>query len=119
MKKIICLSLIFFAFVSANAQTDSLQQYAGKYKFSDGSPVGEITMTVENGILMAASAIGNSEFKATTTADVFEVVAYGGTATFRRKDGKVVGVQILVQDTNMEGTKEEPQLYEDRYRTKN
>lgn len=55
---------------------------------------------------MATSAMGNSEFRRTDTKDVFEVVAYAGTATFRRNDqNKVVGVLIQVQDITMEGTK--------------
>ena len=107
MKKIFCFCLIALSFITANAQTDSLQQYSGKFKFPEGSPVTELTLAVENGTLQGSSAIGTSEFRQTTTADVFEIVAYGGTATFRRKDGKVVGVQILVGDVNIEGTKTE------------
>ena len=108
MKKIVLSLVIIFAFLAGNAQTDStLQQYTGKYKFPDGSPVTEITITVENDILMAASAMGSSEFRKTSTADVFEVVAFSGTATFKRTEGKVTGVQILVGDVNMEGTKTE------------
>jgi len=107
MKKIFFSLFATIAILSANAQTDSLQQYIGKFKFPDGSPVTEITMTVENGLLMAGSAMGNTEFKPTGTADVFEVVAYSGTATFRRTEGKITGVQIVVGDVNIEGTKTE------------
>ena len=99
---------MIFGSLSLNAQTDSLDQYTGKYKFPDGSPVTEIGIVVENGILMATSAMGNSEFRRTDTKDVFEVVAYAGTATFRRNDqSKVVGVLIQVQDITMEGSKAE------------
>jgi hypothetical protein len=59
---------------------------------------------------MGSSTIGNSEFKPTGTADVFEIVAYGGTATFRRKEAKVTGMLVQVNDINMEGTKEEGSL---------
>lgn len=107
MKKILFSLFATVAFLSVNAQTDSLQQYTGKYKFPDGSPVAEITMTVDNGVLMAASAMGSTEFKPTSTADVFEIVAYGGTATFKRTEGKVTGVSIQVGDVNIEGTKTE------------
>lgn len=107
MKKMFLSLLLVFGFLTINAQTDSLQQYTGKYKFPEGSPVAEITVTVENGILMAASAMGSTEFKPTETPDVFEVVAFGGTATFKRKEGKVTGVQILVGDVNIEGEKTE------------
>lgn len=107
MKKIFLSLLLVLGFISINAQTDSLQQYTGKYKFPDGSPVTEITLTAEGGVLMAASVMGNSEFKPTSTPDVFEVVAFGGTATFKRKEGKVTGVQILVGDVSLEGEKTE------------
>ncbi len=105
MKKIILSALILFSFLSANAQTDSLQQFTGKYKFPDGSPVAEVVITVENGVLMSTSPIGNTELKPTSTPDIFEVVAYGGTATFKRKEGKVTSVQIIVGDVNIEGEK--------------
>ena len=82
MKKVFFSLLVMVGFVTANAQTDSLQQYTGKYTFPDGSP-----------------------------ADVYEVVAFGGTATFKRKEGKVTGVQILVGDVNIEGTKSESGAY--------
>lgn len=101
---------LFFAFTllvgfSANAQTDSLDQYVGKFRFPDGSPVSEISVVLENGILTGTSAMGNSEFRKTDTKDVFDVVAYSGTATFRRgEDGKVKMLRIQVQDIDMEGT---------------
>lgn len=107
MKRIFFFLFILFGFLTLNAQTDSLQQYTGKYKFPDGSPVTEINMTIDNGVLMASSAMGSTEFRKTSTVDVFEVVAYGGTATFKRTEGKVTGLQILVGDVNMEGTKTE------------
>lgn len=90
------------------AQTDTLQEYTGKYKFPDGSPVAEIGVVLENGILTATSAMGNSELRKTDTKDVFEVVAYAGTATFRRgDDSKVKTMRIQVQDIDMEGNRSE------------
>jgi len=106
MKNIFFSLLMIIGSLCLNAQTDSLEQYTGKYKFPDGSPVTEIGIVIENGTLMATSAMGNSEFRKTDTKDVFEVVAYAGTATFRRNDqNKVVGLLIQVQDISMEGTK--------------
>ncbi len=107
MKKIFLSLLLVTGFYAVQAQTDSLTQYTGKFKFPEGSPVTEVTVTVENGLLMAGSAMGSTEFKPTGTADVFEVVAYGGTATFKKKEGKVTGLQIQVGDINMEGEKTE------------
>ena len=109
MKKLFLSLLVVISFLSVNAQQDTvLQKYTGKFKFPDGSPVTEINFTVENGVLMGASAMGSSEFKKTDTENVFEIVAYGGTATFKKNaEGKVRSVQILVGDINMEGTKVE------------
>jgi len=108
MKKIFLSLLVLFAFGVAHAQTDTtLQQYTGKFKFPDGSPVTEIVLKVENGALMASSAMGSTEFKQTSTTDVFDIPAYSGTATFKRTEGKITGVQILAGDVNMEGTKTE------------
>jgi hypothetical protein len=107
MKKIFLSILLTMGFYTVQAQADSLKQYTGKYKFPEGSPTTEVTVTIENGLLMANSSIGTTELKPSGTADVFEVVAYGGTATFKRKDGKVSGVQIQVNDLNMEGEKTE------------
>ena len=107
MKRIFFSVFLIFGFLAVNAQTDSLEQYKGKFKFPDGSPVTEITLTVENGTLMASSAMGSTEFKRTSTADVFEIPAYSGTATFKRTEGKITGVQIQAGDVNMEGTKTE------------
>ena len=72
MKKIFLSLFILFGFITGNAQTDSLQQYTGKYKFPDGSPVAEITVSADNGALMASSAMGSTEFKPTSTPDVYE-----------------------------------------------
>jgi hypothetical protein len=108
MKKILLSLFVSACFLTAKAQTDSLQEYTGKYKFPEGSPVSEIGIVAENGTLTGTSAMGNSEFKKTDTKDVFEVVAYGGTATFKRNaEGKIATLLIQVQDITMEGTKTE------------
>jgi len=109
MKAILLALIVTLSFFAANAQTDSLQEYTGKYKFPDGSPVTEIGVVLENGVLTVTTAMGNSELKKTDTKDVFEIVAYSGTATFKRNaEGKITTLQIQVQDINMEGTKTEP-----------
>ncbi|HEV7782795.1 MAG TPA: hypothetical protein VGO58_16080 [Chitinophagaceae bacterium] len=113
MKKLFLSIVLLAGFYTIQAQTDSLKQYTGKYKFPDGSPVTEITITIENGLLMAGSAMGTTEFKPTGTPDVFEIVAYNGTATFKKKEGKVTGLQIQVGDINMEGEKTEGLAFKD------
>lgn len=107
MKYLFLSLMAMTCFLTVNAQTDTLKQYTGTYKFPDGSPVTEITVSLESNVLTANSALGSSELKK-TEGDVFEIVAYGGTATFKRNgENKITGVQILVGDINMEGTKTE------------
>jgi hypothetical protein len=107
MKKIIFGLFVLLAFASVNAQTDSLQQYTGKFVFPDGSPVTEISVVLENGVLTGTSAMGNSEFKK-IQGDEFEIVAYGGIATYKRdKEGKINALRVQVQDIDMEGQKSE------------
>lgn len=115
MKKIVFILVLLAGFTTIHGQTDSLQEYTGKYKFPDGSPVTEIGVVVENGVLTATSAMGNSELKKTDTKDVFEIVAYAGTATFKRNaEGKITTLLIQVQDVTMEGTRSEGILAERR-----
>ncbi|MFI5133362.1 MAG: DUF3471 domain-containing protein [Chitinophagales bacterium] len=86
---------------------DSLQQYTGKYKFPDGSIVTEITVTIENGVLYANSVMGNAELRK-IDKDLFEITGYNGSAGFKRNsEGKVSGVQIIVGDIDIEGSKTE------------
>lgn len=108
MKKLFLSLVIVFGFLAVNAQTDSLDQYTGKFKFPDGSPVSEIGVIIEGGVLTATSAMGNSELKKTDAKDVFDIVAYSGTATFKRgEDGKIKTMRVQVQDIDMEGTRQE------------
>lgn len=107
MQKLFLSFLFVVLTATAFSQTDSLEQYTGKYKFPDGSPVAEIGVVLESGILTATSVMGNSELRKTDNKDVFEIVAYAGTATFRRSDdGKIKTMRVQVQDVDMEGVKE-------------
>ena len=107
MKKCFLFLLIMMGYLSVHAQTDSLKQYTGTYKFPDGSVVTEITVSLDSTVLTANSAMGSSELKK-SQGDVFEIVAYGGLATFKRNaENKIAGVLIQVGDITMEGTKTE------------
>ena len=112
MKQLFFVCMIVMTSLVSQAQTDSLADYTGKYKFPDGSPVTEIGVVVENGILTATSVMGNTELRKTDNKDVFEIVAYGGTATFKRaEDGKVKMMRVQVQDVDMEGTKQDAAVF--------
>lgn len=108
MKRIFFLIAFSITAGISFAQTDSLQEYTGKYKFPDGSPVAEIGVVIESGILTATSVMGNSELRQTENKDVFTIVAYNGTAVFKRADdGKIKTLRVQVQDVDMEGVREE------------
>ena len=112
MKQFFFACMIVMSSLVSQAQTDSLSDYTGKYKFPDGSPVTEIGVVIENGILTATSVMGNTELRKTDNKDVFEIVAYGGTATFKRaEDGKVKMMRVQVQDVDMEGTKQDAAVF--------
>jgi hypothetical protein len=120
MRKTLFLAITILAFNFANAQTpppaDSLKVYTGKFKFPDGNPVTEINVTIENGILTAGSAIGSSELKH-REGDIFDLVAYSGTCTFKRNgDGKVNKMRVQVNELDMEGEKTEGILFSDNFR---
>jgi hypothetical protein len=108
MKYILTTLLVFVTFLTASSQEtskDSLQQYTGKYKFPDGSLVTEVTVSLSDTTLQASSAIGSAPLRR-NNGDEFEILGFDGTMTFKRNaDGKVTGVQIIVGDTNIEGTK--------------
>lgn len=107
MKKFLLAFFLIASLGSLHAQADTtLHEYTGKFLFPEGSPVREIGVIVENELLMATSVMGNSEFRKTATKDVFEIVAFAGTGTFKRNgDGKITGLLIQVEDITMEGEK--------------
>jgi len=109
MKKLLLFSLMLVGFsFAASAQTDTtLQQFVGKYKFSEGSVIADVTVTLDNGNLTAATSYGNSAL-VKQSDDVFAVTQFQGTAAFKRNDAKkVIGVSITAMGYTLEGTKEE------------
>lgn len=104
------LMLLTGSFVFVNAQqtpaVDSLKEYTGKFRFPEGSEVTEVNVVVENGMLWAKSDKGDSELKK-IEKDLFEVVSFTGTATFKRDDaGKVVGLHFEVGNLILDGKKD-------------
>ncbi|HQS23711.1 MAG: hypothetical protein B7Y11_06275 [Sphingobacteriia bacterium 24-36-13] len=111
MKKILLFAFMLVGFVSAsNAQsapTDTtVNQLVGKYKFAEGSPVAEVTVVLENGVLMMNSQAGSSTLEK-SAEDVYVITQFQGTAKFTRDENKkVTGVTILAMGYELVGTKE-------------
>jgi hypothetical protein len=105
------LAITFILQAQPTNLQDTLQEYTGKYKFPDGSVITEVMVTIENGVLTGSSAMGSSELRK-TEGDIFEVVAYSGTATFKRNtENKIIGVHLVVGDIDIEGTKTEEKIF--------
>ena len=107
MRKLCFLTLILIgAFVSVNAQTSPLNDYLGKYVFAEGSPVAEVSITIEDSSLVINSAMGSTPLEK-KGVDSFYLAAYDALVIFKRADGKSVeSISILVQGTELMGKKE-------------
>ena len=108
MKQILFLAFcMLFAFVASAQQDSSATAILGKYKFPEGSIVPEATVTNENGTIMMTTSAGSSEL-VKQNDDVYSIVAFQGTAAFKRNDAKkVIGVVIDAMGYHLEGTKEQ------------
>ncbi|MBC7650510.1 MAG: hypothetical protein H7101_02030 [Deinococcales bacterium] len=112
MKKILLSILLVVGFsIVGNAQQDTtLAQYAGKYKFPDGSVVAEVVVAMEGGALVMGSSAGNSALEK-ESEDLYVIVAFQGKALFKRDaNKKIIGISINAMGYQLEGTKENPSI---------
>lgn len=107
MRKLCFLTLLLMgAFLSVNAQSGPLNDYLGKYIFAEGSPVAEVSLTVEDSSLVINSAMGSSSLEK-KGVDSFYLATYDALVIFKRKEGKSVeSVSIFVQGMELVGKKE-------------
>jgi hypothetical protein len=108
MKKILLLStLLLGVFISIQAQDTTLTQFTGKYKFAEGSPVQEVVINVDNGTLVAASAMGSFVLQK-TGEDQYYIADYQAPVIFKRDSNKkVIGLSISVSGMVLEAVKVE------------
>ncbi len=107
MKKLFLSLVLITSFYAVNAQTDSLQEYAGTYVFPEGNVVPSVDVTLASGSLSMSSAAGTSALTQ-LGVDSFAVVEFSGTAVFRRGDDKKVnGVHIEAAGYVMDGKKQQ------------
>ncbi len=107
MRKLCFLTLFLMgAFLSVNAQQGSLNDYLGKYVFAEGSPVAEVSLTVQDSSLVVNSAIVTAALEK-RGLDSFYLAPYDALVIFKRKDGKTVeSVSIFVQGMELVGKRE-------------
>ena len=107
MRKLCFLTLFLMgAFLTVNAQTGSLNDYIGKYVFAEGSPVAEVTITIEDSSLVINSAMGSTQLEK-KGVDSFYLATYDALVVFKRKDGtSVESISIFVQGMELMGKKE-------------
>lgn len=107
MRKLCFMTLILMgAFLSVNAQQGPLNDYLGKYVFAEGSPVAEVSVTIQDSSLVINSAMGSTMLEK-KGIDSFYLATYDALVIFKRKDDKSVeSVSILVQGMELLGRKE-------------
>ena len=107
MRKLCFLTLILMgAFLSVNAQQGPLNDYLGKYVFAEGSPVAEVSLTIEDSSLVINSAMGSTPLEK-KGVDSFYLATYDALVIFKRKEGKTVeSISIFVQGMELVGKKE-------------
>lgn len=107
MRKLCFLTLILMgAFLSVNAQQGPLNDYLGKYIFAEGSPVAEVSLTVEDSSLVINSAMGSTPLEK-KGVDSFYLATYDALVIFKRKEGKTVeSISIFVQGMELVGKRE-------------
>ena len=106
MKKILLMAVILVGvFASANAQTSNLKDYLGKYVFPEGSPVTEVTLTIEDTVLTINSAMGATALEK-KGVDTFYLAAYDAPIIFKRgANNSVETLTIIVQGMELTATK--------------
>jgi hypothetical protein len=106
MKKIFLMaSLMMGLMVTVNAQSTSLKDYVGKYTFPEGSPVAELSITVEDTVLALNSAMGSTTLEH-KKLDTFYLAAYDAAIIFKRDaNNAVISISIMVQGMELIGKK--------------
>jgi hypothetical protein len=107
MKKITLLFTVCIVSCLSLKAEETLQQYAAKYKFPQGSPISEVNVVFENGMLRLNSSIGNTTLEK-TGEDQFYMPANSGTVQFVRNGAKkITGIKFDVQNISADGNREE------------
>jgi hypothetical protein len=107
MKKLILMFVVMLGVMTAvNAQTSPLKDYLGKYVFAAGSPVAEVTCTIQDTTLVLNAAMGSTPLEK-KGVDTFYLAQYDALVIFKRNaNNSIETVSINVQGMELVGTKE-------------
>ena len=107
MKKFIILLTVFVTSCLATRAGESLEEYAAKYKFPQGSIISEASVVFENGTLHLNSSLGTTSLEITGD-DKFYMPANSGTVMFIRNGAKrITGMKFDLQNVSVDGNREE------------
>lgn len=107
MKKLFVIVLLLGYSQFSTAQSNSLIDYVGTYKFQD-APFPKVTISMNGKVLIGeAEGIGKLEIFPSKTKDEFSEPENSATLVFIRDDkGQVVSLTIKTQENEMKGIKE-------------
>lgn len=107
---VVLMSLTNATSVSHSLTTaDSLSEYVGTYKMKDNGYFSEYKITLKEGSLYGeADQNGANKLLKQDKADTFKSTSqYGSIITFKRNaEKKVIGLSLLIQDTEMNADKQ-------------
>ncbi|MGF2412053.1 hypothetical protein [Ferruginibacter sp.] len=107
MKKVILIISVFTIFCLSLKAEETLQEYAARYKFPQGSAINEVNVVFENGALTLSSSLGTAAIEKTSD-DHFNIPNYKGTAVFVRNAAKkITGIKIEIKGVSFSGNREE------------
>ena len=106
MKKFFLMAVIIVGVMAtAQAQTNPLKDYLGKYVFPEGSPVTEVTLTAEDTVLTINSVMGSTPLEK-KGVDTFYLAAYDAPIIFKRgANNAVETLTIIVQGMELTAKK--------------
>lgn len=107
MKKTTLLLTVFICSCLVTRAGASLEEYAAKYKFPQGSIITEASVVYENGTLHLNSSLGTTSLEITGD-DKFYMPANSGTVMFIRNSAKkITGIKFDLQNVSVDGNREE------------
>jgi len=107
MNKFAILFTVFITSCLVTKAGETLEEYAAKYKFPQGSIISEASVVFENGTLHLNSSLGTTSLEITGD-DKFYMPANSGTVMFIRNGAKrITGMKFDLQNISVDGNREE------------